>query len=78
MEEIVLYPNPTSGQVFWSGTTGTIALRVFNSLGLLQMEQKNAENFLDISSLPNGFYTIQLLAPDQTLLANRKLLVQKH
>jgi len=78
MEEIVLYPNPTSGHLFWSGTTGTIALRVFNSLGLLQMEQKNAENFLDISSLPNGFYTIQLLAPDQTLLANRKLLVQKH
>jgi len=74
----VLYPNPTSGQVYWSGTTGMITLRVFNALGVLQIEQKNADNVLDVSAFPAGFYTIQLFTPSQSLLANRKFFVEKH
>ncbi|MCY7328039.1 MAG: PKD domain-containing protein [Saprospiraceae bacterium] len=77
-EEIVLYPDPAPGIVNWSGTTGPVMVRIFNALGTLLLEQRTADNYLNISGLPDGFYTLQLLAADQSLLANRKLLVAKY
>ena len=74
LEDVVLYPNPTTGQLYWSGTTGLVTLRIFNTLGVLQLERQSANNYLDVSTLPDGIYTLQLLAADNTLLANRKLL----
>ena len=76
--EIKLFPNPTSGVVQWTGIIGPVTIRVFNALGILLMERKNIESVMDISPLPNGFYTLQFLNSDQTILTNRKLLVEKH
>ncbi|MEO6759807.1 MAG: T9SS type A sorting domain-containing protein [Saprospiraceae bacterium] len=78
MREITLYPNPATGNVNWSGNTDIVTVRVFNALGVLQFERNNVTGHLDINILSEGFYTLQLLASDQTILANRKLLVVKH
>ena len=77
VDEIVLYPNPTTGHLYWTGTSGLVTLRLFNALGVLQVERKITDNQLDVSALPDGFYTLQLWAADSTLVANRKLLVAK-
>ena len=75
---IIIYPNPATVIVNWNGTTGPVMVRIFNALGTLLLEQRTADNYLNISGLPDGFYTLQLLAADQSLLANRKLLVAKY
>lgn len=76
---IVLYPNPTTGQVYWSGLNNqAVVLRVFNVLGQLQSEQTVNDNQADLGQLPEGLYALQLFAADNTLLASQKVQIVKH
>jgi hypothetical protein len=76
---VVLYPNPTTGQVFWSGTDDqVVVLKVYNTLGQLQSEQTVNSNNADLSRLPGGLYTLQIFAEDNTLLATQKIQIVKN
>ncbi|MCW5921598.1 MAG: T9SS type A sorting domain-containing protein [Saprospiraceae bacterium] len=79
-EVVVLYPNPTTGQIAWSGIAGQpVVLRIFNAMGQLQMEQVIVGSSAQIGQLPEGLYQVQLLnAQDKTLLISQKVLFIKH
>mgnify|MGYP000901936221 CR=1 FL=1 len=75
--QIVIFPNPTTGELFLDVVTGGITARVFNLLGELKMDTPFAGNRLDMNALPDGIYTVQLLSIDGQLLANAKVLLIK-
>ncbi len=76
---VVFYPNPTTGQVFWSGTSDqSVTIRVFNTLGQLTIEQLNVTGQANLSHLPEGLYQVQLLSSDNAVLATQKLQIIKH
>ena len=74
-EEVVrLYPNPTTGQLYWSGTgEQSVTLRVFNSVGQLVAETTSNNGYANLERLPEGLYQIQLSTPDNKVLATQKL-----
>jgi len=76
---VLLYPNPTTGQIFWSGTGDqVVVLRVFNTIGQIQLEQTASGNNVDLSRLPDGLYTLQIFTADYTLLATQKIQIVKN
>jgi hypothetical protein len=69
LDNIIVYPNPTTGQVFWTTLQGEpVTVRVFNSLGQLQIEKSTTDNRMDLSALSQGMYHLQILSPAQTVL----------
>lgn len=75
---IVTYPNPSSGQLFWSGTGDqSITIRVFNGLGQLATEMTSANGSANLEQLPEGLYQVQLLSLNNTVLATHKLQIVK-
>ncbi len=76
---IVLYPNPTTGLLQWSGTTGEmVTVRVFDQLGVLAKAQNVNGVQLDLGELPNGLYFVQITGADGALLATQKITLLKH
>jgi len=76
---VALYPNPTSGHVFWTGTGGqTVKVRVLNALGQLAAELTSATSSVNFEQLPEGLYQVQLLASNNTVLATHKLQIINH
>jgi hypothetical protein len=77
-EDVVVYPNPSTGQIFWSGLAGKpLRVRVLNPLGQLVAERDTTGNSLDLGILPEGVYQVQFSCPDTKLLLNRSLVIQK-
>ncbi len=78
--KVVLYPNPTTGLLAWSGTNEQpVLLRLYNNTGQLQVEQNLTSTMVQIGHLPEGFYQVQLLdAKDKSVLATQKVLLIKH
>ncbi len=79
LDKIILYPNPTTGLLTWSGTNGqTVLLRLYNNTGQLQLEQILTRTMVQIGYLPEGLYQIQLLdAKNKLVLASQKVLLIK-
>ncbi len=77
-EEVLLFPNPTTGQIFWTGLEGQhLHVRVFNALGQLVADRNTPDNMLDLSALSEGIYQVQFSSLDAKLLLNRSLVIQK-
>ena len=77
-EEVVLFPNPSTGQIFWTGLEGQhLHVRVFNALGQLVADCSTPDNMLDLSALSEGIYQVQFSSLDAKLLLNRSLVIQK-
>jgi hypothetical protein len=78
-EAIVLYPNPTTGQVYWTGTDDQpIRIRAFNALGQQLAEVVSTTGYANLGHLQQGIYHVQLLSLDNAVLATRKLQVIQH
>lgn len=62
---VKVWPNPTTGEIYWEGLPeGERAnVRVYNMLGILQLSGAQLEGNLDMSSLSDGVYWVQFLAP---------------
>ena len=75
---ITIYPNPTSGQLFWTATSTESTIRVFNQLGELKIESRVGGNQTSIRALPDGMYTVQLLSDNGALMANTKIILVKN
>ena len=58
MKDIVVYPNPTSTSLTINGNKN-YDLKIFNTLGQVLL-QINDTNTIDVSSLSNGVYLINI------------------
>jgi hypothetical protein len=76
-DKISLYPNPTSGIINISGASlygKQFSIQVIDQLGKIVQTMYNA-NTIDISSMPNGNYFIQLNSSEGT--ATKQILLNK-
>jgi len=74
--QIYIYPNPTNGKVFIAGINANdnIEIELFNNLGIKVLQDYGLSDFIDISTLAKGFYTIQIEINESILI--RKLIIQ--
>ncbi|HNW49637.1 MAG TPA: T9SS type A sorting domain-containing protein [Prolixibacteraceae bacterium] len=56
-----VYPNPASSRLFIKNGTGVQAVKIFNEKGEQILNRKTVDHSIDISTLPRGIYTIQLI-----------------
>jgi hypothetical protein len=75
-EKLTVYPNPATGSINLSFTTGermNMELRMYNALGDLvysrsyEMVNSITENAIDVSHLSKGFYTLEIQTPNTKL-----------
>lgn len=74
VENLAIYPNPTTGDVFIS-TSGEVLARVFNHTGQLQMEKVLTDNRLNLSQLQPGVYRLQLFRKGRMLTTQSVILL---
>lgn len=76
---VVLFPNPSTGQVYWRGTGDQpVRVRVFNAYGQQLADMFSKTGFANLEHLPDGLHLVQLFSLDNHLLATRKLHLIKH
>jgi hypothetical protein len=75
-EQMKIYPNPTTGEVFLS-VSGEVLVRVFNNIGQLQMEKAVSDNRLDLSQLQPGVYRLQLFREGEMLTTQNVILLNR-
>ena len=73
-QDILLYPNPTSG-VFTVNTEKQSIIEVYDMFGQ-KIENLTFTNSVDISNLPDGVYYIKVCAEEQMIM--KKLIKQKN
>ena len=59
-ENIVVFPNPTTGKIKLTGITSSARITAMDSLGKVVIERSNMGQELDLSSLPAGIYYLQI------------------
>jgi hypothetical protein len=72
--QIILFPNPCEGKLFFSGLQDSkTKIELFTSLGnfVLCKEIKLEEDFIDISHLSPGLYSVRLTSPNSKLFYSR-------
>jgi hypothetical protein len=67
------YPNPTTGVVQWSGLPESeqVAVRVFDALGRLCLQQTTSETSIDANILPAGFYFCQIVTAGKIVYSGK-------
>ena len=71
---ISMCPNPTSGDIFITGS-GPVNIRVYNTLGQLMKQAKNATK-ISIVNLPAGMYLVKLFDEQGSLLYYDRIVKQ--
>src|SRR5690554_2976858 len=56
LNDIKLYPNPSTGEFFLSSNQQTVSIAVFDTLGKEIYSQNNVGQSIDLSNLPKGIY----------------------
>jgi len=73
--ELHLYPNPSSGIVFWSAGSGIIDIDVYNQIGEVIISNKSPEyNYIDLSQEAPGFYLIRFFCSGDQSIIKRVLI----
>ncbi len=77
-EDIVrLFPNPTTGNLYWKGAKDAVSIRVFNMLGSVVGSISLAEQQVSLGHLPSGIYHVQLLDEGDVLLYSGTILINQ-
>jgi hypothetical protein len=76
-QELTVYPNPAKDQIFISGLNNNSEVKIVNSKGQMMLQQKtNASTFsMDISSLVNGMYVVEIYSEGRLL--DSKTIIKK-
>ncbi|MDX1910566.1 MAG: PKD domain-containing protein [Saprospiraceae bacterium] len=73
-----IYPNPSTGLLQWSGTSGeAVWVRVFDLRGTLVFERQAENARVDLGRLPNGIYFVQLSDMKGSVLTAQKITLQQ-
>ena len=82
VNNIALYPNPTTGEVTIQSSVDFhhLSVKVFNTLGEVVYDEShisllNSQFSIDLSSLPTGFYIVQLNSGSHSTF--KKLIIQR-
>ena len=77
--EVRIYPNPTKGEVRWSGLPvgEEVRVRVSNSVGTTVLEQKTSEQSIELHQLLPGLYYLQLQSNSSRILTAKVLLLKE-
>lgn len=70
---IVIFPNPNSGDLWISGAEGELTVRITNQFGQVFVRETVTNNHLSLRTLPQGIYVVQIFSPDQQLLTIQKI-----
>lgn len=70
-EPLRIYPNPAHTNITIAGYQGHPDISVFNHSGKLVLEDKNSRGHLNVRTLKNGIYTIQIGGESKKLLIQR-------
>jgi Secretion system C-terminal sorting domain len=62
LTRVSVYPNPVSNDLFISSEITIESISVFSISGKKVMEQKNIDNSIDVSALPQGMYFLELIS----------------
>lgn len=79
-EVVQIYPNPTTGEVRWTGLPvgEEMRVRVFNALGVLVLEQRTAASQVDLGHLQDGMYWLQFLASGGQMIGVKSMQLLKN
>lgn len=58
--DIEVYPNPANSSLFIKGTTDIIKSEIFDAQGKLIQTESTNNQLIDVSHLPQGYYTIRI------------------
>ncbi len=64
MSDIILYPNPTTDKIIWAQNITIEKATVFNLNGKRVLSPTIRQNYIDVSHLASGTYTITLTSKD--------------
>jgi hypothetical protein len=75
--DVSIFPNPTTGQISWSGLSPSEPniFRVHDALGQLCIERKTSEATMDLGELPDGVYFVTLLAENGRKVAEKAIVL---
>ncbi len=78
--DVTLWPNPTTGIIYWSGVpeNNPVTVRVFDALGRLRLEQQAVGNQVDLGALENGVYFVTLLGQDGRVGASKTIILSEN
>lgn len=69
--DVCIYPNPANNRVYFAGCKNA-DIRIFNITGQQVISVKAfAGNYVDVSSLGNGLYTVQIVKGDHSTLTRK-------
>ncbi|MBK7938396.1 MAG: PKD domain-containing protein [Lewinellaceae bacterium] len=79
-EVVQIYPNPTTGEVRWSGLPvgEEVTVLVMNVLGQHIVEKAVTGNSIDLSALPDGMYCLQFLASGGQIIGVKSVQMLKN
>lgn len=65
---VMLFPNPTSGVINISGLNYSSEIMIYNINGELIKSAQNTNHIIDISELPSGVYILNLISKDMKVV----------
>jgi hypothetical protein len=77
VENITIYPNPATNMVIVQGAPEDAQVNITDHLGRLVHASKLQSNRIELTTLQNGVYNVQVFSSEKTLLTTQKLVVAK-
>ncbi len=76
--EISIFPNPTSGELFLSNAPKESKYQIFNNLGILVQNGKlNTNNISMDTNITNGAYYIKIYNDNNEIIVTQKIYIQR-
>ncbi|MFK7934852.1 MAG: T9SS type A sorting domain-containing protein, partial [Saprospiraceae bacterium] len=76
-KEIQVYPNPTTGMLYFQNGTDSKNVEIFNSAGQLVKTKQLAEGNLDLNDLATGVYFIKISTLDGSIQYSERITLQR-
>ncbi|AZQ65560.1 carbohydrate-binding protein [Flammeovirga pectinis] len=74
LQGVAMYPNPVKNTLNFSGLSSIASIKVYNTIGIKVLSE-NVTNSLDISSLQNGIYIVEVIQDNRRMV--KKIIINK-
>jgi hypothetical protein len=72
---ITIYPNPATNMIVVQGAPENAQVNITDYLGRLVHSGRLQSNRIELTSLQNGVYNVQVFSSEKTLLTTQKLVI---